>query len=219
MVDGVAHLGARFAGGVGGDHDQQAAVERRSRACGRERSRKTAAPAQGRAARLAESTTKARRGRGTAGSGEKVGAKLSGADVDAMRPHGHCTGGATSDSFPRVDTSLRSGFHPIAQQQAVMTLSYEASGVRYDQLDAFKRACQRAAARPRARSANTAIAEPADTRGESAYLIEAADHYLAHVEEGLGTKNLVADAMLAADGQELLPRRSASTPSRRSSTT
>jgi phosphoribosylformylglycinamidine cyclo-ligase len=29
-------------------------------------------------------------------------------------------------------------------------------------------------------------AEPASTRGESAYLIEAADHYLAHVEEGLG---------------------------------
>ena len=43
-------------------------------------------------------------------------------------------------------------------------------------------------------------AEPATTRGESAYLIEAADHYLAHVEEGLGTKNLVADAMQAATG-------------------
>ena len=33
------------------------------------------------------------------------------------------------------------------------------------------------------------------SRGESAYLIETPDCYLAHVEEGLGTKNLVADAM------------------------
>ncbi len=31
--------------------------------------------------------------------------------------------------------------------------------------------------------------------------MEAADHYLAHVEEGLGTKNLVADAVYAQTGQ------------------
>src|SRR5207248_208250 len=33
------------------------------------------------------------------------------------------------------------------------------------------------------------------TRGESAYLMEAADAFWGHVEEGLGTKNRVADAM------------------------
>jgi phosphoribosylformylglycinamidine cyclo-ligase len=38
-------------------------------------------------------------------------------------------------------------------------------------------------------------------RGESAYLIEAEDHFLAHVEEGLGTKNLVADAVQAESGR------------------
>jgi len=38
-------------------------------------------------------------------------------------------------------------------------------------------------------------------RGESAYLIEADDHFLAHVEEGLGTKNLVADAVQAVTGR------------------
>jgi phosphoribosylformylglycinamidine cyclo-ligase len=38
-------------------------------------------------------------------------------------------------------------------------------------------------------------------RGESSYLLEAADHYQAHVEEGLGTKNLVADAMLRLANQ------------------
>jgi len=82
-----------------------------------------------------------------------------------------------------------------------MSLSYESSGVRYDQLDAFKRACQKAAKTTAPLLADHGYSEPASTRGESAYLIEAADHYLAHVEEGLGTKNLVADAVQAATGK------------------
>jgi phosphoribosylformylglycinamidine cyclo-ligase len=82
-----------------------------------------------------------------------------------------------------------------------MSLSYESSGVRYDQLDAFKRACQKAAKTTAALLKDHGYAEPATTRGESAYLIEAADHFLAHVEEGLGTKNLVADAVYAATGK------------------
>jgi len=82
-----------------------------------------------------------------------------------------------------------------------MGLSYESSGVRYDQLDAFKRACQRAARTTAGQLADHGYTEPATTRGESAYLIEAEDHFLAHVEEGLGTKNLVADAVYAQTGQ------------------
>jgi len=82
-----------------------------------------------------------------------------------------------------------------------MSLSYEQAGVRYDQLDAFKRACQRAARTTAGLLGSHGYAEPASTRGESAYLIEAADHYLAQVEEGLGTKNLVADAVQAATGR------------------
>ncbi|MBI5690505.1 MAG: phosphoribosylformylglycinamidine cyclo-ligase [Verrucomicrobia bacterium] len=82
-----------------------------------------------------------------------------------------------------------------------MSLSYESSGVRYDQLDAFKRACQKAARTTAGALREHGYAEPASTRGESAYLIEAADHFLAHVEEGLGTKNLVADAVAAETGQ------------------
>lgn len=80
-------------------------------------------------------------------------------------------------------------------------LSYEASGVRYDQLDAFKRACQQAARATAAALGEHGYAEPAAIRGESAYLIEAGDHFLAQVEEGLGTKNLVADAMQAETGR------------------
>lgn len=82
-----------------------------------------------------------------------------------------------------------------------MSLSYEASGVRYDQLDAFKRACQQAARATARLLAGHGYREPAATRGESAYLVEADDHYLAHVEEGLGTKNLVADAVQSATGR------------------
>lgn len=74
-------------------------------------------------------------------------------------------------------------------------LSYQQSGVDYEPLDAFKRACQRAAATTTGSLAQHQLSEPAGIRGESAYLLETADEYLAHVEEGLGTKNLVADAM------------------------
>jgi len=82
-----------------------------------------------------------------------------------------------------------------------MSLSYESSGVRYGPLDAFKRACQKAALTTTDLLASHGFREPSTVRGESAYLIEAGDHYLAHVEEGLGTKNLVADAVQAESGR------------------
>src|ERR1700689_1881511 len=81
-----------------------------------------------------------------------------------------------------------------------MSLSYESSGVRYGPLDEFKRTCQRAASTTTDLLAGHGLREPATIRGESAYLVEADDHFLAHVEEGLGTKNLVADAVQAEGG-------------------
>src|SRR5688572_14337362 len=80
-------------------------------------------------------------------------------------------------------------------------MKYEETGVNYDRLDAFKRACQRAAATTTGALAAHGLSEPASVRGESAYLIEAPDEYLAHVEEGLGTKNLIADAMQKLTGR------------------
>jgi len=91
--------------------------------------------------------------------------------------------------------------HGVAILGYPMALTYESVGVNYDRLDAFKRACQTAAATTTQALAAHGYAEPASTRGESAYLIEGADHYLAHVEEGLGTKNLVADAMQLLTGK------------------
>lgn len=80
-------------------------------------------------------------------------------------------------------------------------MSYAGSGVDYDALDAFKRACQKAAA-PTARALEAfGMREPDGVRGESAYLVETPTEYLAHVEEGLGTKNLAADAMRRLTGR------------------
>ncbi|HZZ18586.1 MAG TPA: AIR synthase-related protein [Opitutaceae bacterium] len=81
-----------------------------------------------------------------------------------------------------------------------MSLSYESAGVSYGPLDAFKRACQKAAFTTTDLLAQHGYNEPATVRGESCYLIEAEDHYMAHVEEGLGTKNLVADAVQSQSG-------------------
>jgi phosphoribosylformylglycinamidine cyclo-ligase len=82
-----------------------------------------------------------------------------------------------------------------------MSLSYESSGVNYDTLDAFKRFCQRAAEGTIRTLRAHGLLEPSGVRGESAYLVETPTEYLAHVEEGLGTKNLVADAMLKLTGK------------------
>ena len=79
--------------------------------------------------------------------------------------------------------------------------AYRAAGVNYDRLDAFKRACQKEAATTRDLLLAHNLREPKDIRGESAYLVESDHDYLAHVEEGLGTKNIVADHMYKLTGE------------------
>jgi phosphoribosylformylglycinamidine cyclo-ligase len=82
-----------------------------------------------------------------------------------------------------------------------MALTYHTAGVDYDLLDAFKRACQREAGTTAAALGAHGLKEPASIRGESAYLLETPHEYLAHVEEGLGTKNLVADSVQKLTGR------------------
>jgi phosphoribosylformylglycinamidine cyclo-ligase len=83
-------------------------------------------------------------------------------------------------------------------------MTYAGVGVNYDAMDPFKRMAQ-IAGRATAGNINGLnggeFKEVEMSRGESVYLIEAAKSYLAHVEEGLGTKNLVADAMYALTGK------------------
>jgi phosphoribosylformylglycinamidine cyclo-ligase len=82
-------------------------------------------------------------------------------------------------------------------------MTYAGSGVDYDALDPFKRRAQLAGRSTADVIRRLGVSEVEMSRGESAYLIETAEGYLAHVEEGLGTKNLVADAMY-----RLIPTRS-----------
>lgn len=74
-------------------------------------------------------------------------------------------------------------------------MTYAGSGVDYGALDPFKRRAQLAGRSTADVIRRLGVSEVEMSRGESAYLIETPESYLAHVEEGLGTKNLVADAM------------------------
>ncbi len=83
-------------------------------------------------------------------------------------------------------------------------MTYAGVGVDYDAMDPFKRMAQlagRETAGNIARLNGGEFKEFEPSRGESAYLIEAEKSYFAHVEEGLGTKNLVADAMYRLTGK------------------
>ncbi|MXZ74314.1 MAG: phosphoribosylformylglycinamidine cyclo-ligase [Gemmatimonadetes bacterium] len=78
-------------------------------------------------------------------------------------------------------------------------LTYEDSGVDYDRIDPLKVLAQRAARATGANleraGAHTGVREVAASRGESAYVVDIGDAYLASITECLGTKALVADAM------------------------
>jgi phosphoribosylformylglycinamidine cyclo-ligase len=73
--------------------------------------------------------------------------------------------------------------------------AYAAAGVDYDVLDPAKRLALEAGRRTAGLLARHGFAEVAGARGESAYVLEAGDFLLATLTEGLGTKNLVADAV------------------------
>ncbi len=74
-------------------------------------------------------------------------------------------------------------------------LTYEQSGVRYDQIDPLKVAAQRAAAATGVQLAPHGFSEVTASRGESAYVIDVGPFYLASIVECLGSKALVADEM------------------------
>ncbi len=90
------------------------------------------------------------------------------------------------------------------EQSFAAPMTYAGVGVDYGAMDPFKRMAQlegRKTAKNIARLAGGEFREVEMSRGESAFLIEAAKSYFAHVEEGLGTKNLVADEMYRLTGK------------------
>ena len=75
--------------------------------------------------------------------------------------------------------------------------SYAESGVDYSAMDPIKVLAQKRAAQTAGNLSTFNASEIFASRGESAYVWEEADSYRSLVIEGLGTKNLVADAMRA----------------------
>ncbi len=80
-------------------------------------------------------------------------------------------------------------------------MTYAGAGVDYEAMDPFKRQAQLAGRETAKNISRLGFSEVDMSRGESAYLMDAGDHYVAHVEEGLGTKDLVADAMYQLTGK------------------
>ncbi|HMI09473.1 MAG TPA: AIR synthase-related protein [Candidatus Saccharimonadales bacterium] len=79
--------------------------------------------------------------------------------------------------------------------------TYAETGVDYSAMDPIKVLAQQAASRTAPQLSAFDAHEISESRGESAYVWEEHDAYRALVVEGLGTKNLVADAMRAFTGK------------------
>jgi len=80
-------------------------------------------------------------------------------------------------------------------------LDYRQAGVDYASIDPLKILAQRAAAATAGNLARHGLTEVAASRGESAYVVDCGDFYLASITECLGTKALVADAMREVTGR------------------
>jgi phosphoribosylformylglycinamidine cyclo-ligase len=85
-------------------------------------------------------------------------------------------------------------------------LTYRQAGVDYGRIDPLKILAQRAAADTAANLARHGLAEVGASRGESAYVVDCGEFYLASITECLGTKALVADAMRAVTGRTYYDR-------------
>ncbi|MCJ7740012.1 AIR synthase-related protein [Candidatus Microgenomates bacterium] len=82
-----------------------------------------------------------------------------------------------------------------------MSITYKKSGVDYGLMDPLKRMAQEAGKKTVINLISSDMKELPQSRGESAYVIDSGDSYLAFVMEGLGTKNLVADEMRKITGK------------------
>ncbi|MDO8497397.1 MAG: AIR synthase-related protein [bacterium] len=79
-------------------------------------------------------------------------------------------------------------------------MKYAKTGVNYDLMDVLKRMAQKEG-RKTILNLSLGFKEVSQSRGESAYIIEHKDSYLVTVQEGLGTKSLIADEMYKESGK------------------
>ena len=93
--------------------------------------------------------------------------------------------------------------HPV---RPMSRLDYKQAGVDYSKIDPLKIQAQQAAASTAHHLAAHGLSEVAASRGESAYVVDCGDFYLASITECLGTKALVADATRAITGKTYYDR-------------
>src|SRR5512145_2655142 len=86
------------------------------------------------------------------------------------------------------------------------TITYKESGVDYAKIDPAKIMAQQFARATANNLQATGFSEIEASRGESAYVIDVGDFYLASITECLGTKSLVADAMRTITGKTYYDR-------------
>ena len=80
-------------------------------------------------------------------------------------------------------------------------LTYKQSGVDYSKIDPLKIQAQKQAKATARNLVGTGFVELEESRGESAYVVDAGDFYLASITECLGTKALVADDVRKLTGK------------------
>ncbi|MBI2031512.1 MAG: phosphoribosylformylglycinamidine cyclo-ligase [Candidatus Levybacteria bacterium] len=80
-------------------------------------------------------------------------------------------------------------------------INYASTGVNYEAMDPFKRLAQLNARETSSNLKKMGMRVVESSRGESAFVWDRGDHYAAFVIEGLGTKNLVADAVREITGK------------------
>lgn len=80
-------------------------------------------------------------------------------------------------------------------------ITYSQAGVDYQELDPIKKLAQDAAKSTSKNLEKSGFPEVSGTRGESAYVWKQGNYLMASVIEGLGTKNLVADAVYEKTGK------------------
>ena len=95
---------------------------------------------------------------------------------------------------------------PQSPENAGEPLTYQQAGVDYGRIDPLKILAQQAAAATAPNLARHGLVEIGASRGESAYVVDCGDFYLASITECLGTKALVADAMRAITGRSYYDR-------------
>jgi len=95
---------------------------------------------------------------------------------------------------------------PPLPAKAGEPLTYQQAGVDYGRIDPLKILAQQAAAATAGNLAPHGLAEVAASRGESAYVVDCGEFYLASITECLGTKALVADQVRAITGRTYYDR-------------